>query len=431
MLATIPAFPMRPFLSFLHLNPVLAASAPRGGLLGWSSPVRADRPRSRQRARGLALLALPVVGVLGIWSAIRVFPGFGPALADGLRATIGSEAVTALEELSAEAEDRLRLAVDRSGARGLSDVTPEEVVALSRQAPAEPDPRVDAAPAFRPRDVGPLFPAVASPEDGQWQPVPVATGEGEPLHRTLVHPDPKRPYAELFVFALDLSRVKLHFVPGSREPKGLPGAQTALPRPGRVPEGELGTLIAAFNGGFKSEHGQFGMQANGVEIAPPRPGSCTVAASADGALRIGTWSSLRAQSSSFTDWRQTPACMVENGALHPGLTGDSTRWGATIDGDTVIRRSAVGLDRERRTLFVAISNATTARALATGMMHVGAHDVAQLDVNHSYPRFVLYRHDGAEGVTAMTAVKGFSVDRDAYVGRASPRDFFYVTVRPG
>lgn len=421
---------MRTPLHFLRLHPVLALHAAPGGLLGWASPIPPARPCSRRRARTLALLALPALCLVGVWSAIRVFPGFGPALADGLRATIGSEAVTALEELGAEAEDRLRLALDRSGARGLSDVTPEEVAALSRRAPAEPAQRVVAVPAFRPRDVGPLFPAVASPEDGQWQPVPVATGEGAPLHRTLIHPDPKRPYAELFVFALDLSQVKLHFVPGSHEPKGLPGAQAALPRPGRIPARELGTLIAAFNGGFKSEHGQFGMQADGFEIAPPKPGSCTVAANAEGALRIGTWSNLRAESASFTDWRQTPACMAENGALHPGLTGDSTRWGATIDGDTVIRRSAVGLDRERRTLFVAISNATTARAIATGMMHVGAHDVAQLDVNYSYPRFVLYRHEGAAGVTAMTAVKGFSVDRDAYVGRASPRDFFYVTARP-
>ncbi len=419
-----PRLPMKTPLAPLPAAPdAHGAPTAHGGLFGWAAPVPPTRLRPRRRALGLAAAALPTVTVAGIWVAIRAFPGFGPALADTLRATVGSETVTTLEELSADVEDRVRLAVDRSEARGLSDATPEEVVALARQAPAEPVPE-----AFRPRDVGPMFPTAAAPGDGQWQPVPTAHGAGDPLQRTLIHPDPQRPYAELFVFALDLSRVRLHFVPGSREPKGVPGAEAALPRPGRVPEGDLGGLVAAFNGGFKSEHGQFGMQASGIQIAPPRPGSCTLAAEADGTLHIGTWSTLQPRAPSFTDWRQTPACMAEGGSLHPGLTGDSTRWGATIEGGTVIRRSAVGLDRDRRLLFVGISNATTARALATGMMHAGAHDVAQLDVNYSYPRFVLYRHDDAQSVTAMTAVKGFSVDADAYVGKPSARDFFYVTV---
>jgi hypothetical protein len=74
-----------------------------------------------------------------------------------------------------------------------------------------------------------------------------------------------------------------------------------------------------------------------------------------------------------------------------------------------------------------ISIATTARALATGMQHAGAHDVAQLDVNHSYPKFVLYRGGAGE---ALTAVRGFMVDRDEYVRKPSTRDFFYVTVKP-
>jgi hypothetical protein len=405
-------------------RPVVPNAA--AGLFGWVSPSLPARPRPSHRRWGFLALAVPAVAVAGTWLGIRAFPGFGPALADGLRATIGSEAVTQLEELSAGVEDRVRQTVDHSAARGLSESTPEEMVALAREVEPEPE-----KVAFRPRDVGAMFDGVASPEDGAWVPVPMEQGSGDLVHRTIVHPDPKRAYAELFVFALDLSRVRLHFVPGSHEPKGMSGAASRLGRTGRVPEGELGHLIAAFNGGFKYEHGNFGMQANGIEIAPPKAGACTVAAAGDGSLRIGTWSALSPAASSFTDWRQTPACMAEGGELHPGLRGDSTNWGATIDGETVIRRSAIGLDRDHRTLYVAISNATTARALALGMLHVGAQDIAQLDVNYSYPKFVLYRHGEGGGLTAMTAVKGFDVDRDAYVGRASARDFFYVTATEG
>jgi hypothetical protein len=95
----------------------------------------------------------------------------------------------------------------------------------------------------------------------------------------------------------------------------------------------------------------------------------------------------------------------------------------------VIRRSAVGLSADRRTLFVGISNSTTARALATGMQHAGAEDVAQLDVNFSYPRFLLYQQNEESGeLSAFGAVKGQLYEPNEYLGRPSTRDFFYVTL---
>jgi hypothetical protein len=123
--------------------------------------------------------------------------------------------------------------------------------------------------------------------------------------------------------------------------------------------------------------------------------------------------------------------MLEGGELHPGLrSGTTTNWGATIDGDTVIRRSAIGLDAARATLYVAISNFTTARALALGMAHVGAVDVAQLDVNHSFPKLVLFRPDSKSGkLVGSVAVDGFLYTEGEYLERASSRDFFYVTRR--
>ncbi len=84
----------------------------------------------------------------------------------------------------------------------------------------------------------------------------------------------------------------------------------------------------------------------------------------------------------------------------------------------MIRRSAAGLGADQRTLYVGISNSTTARALALGMQQVGAVSVAQLDVNHSFPRFLLYTA-GPTGLTAQGAVKGLLYEKDEYLGRAS------------
>ena len=90
-------------------------------------------------------------------------------------------------------------------------------------------------------------------------------------------------------------------------------------------------------------------------------------------------------------WRQTPGCMVELGKLHPGLAADdNTYWGSTIEGSTVIRRSAIGVSEDGRVLYVGIGDSTTAPAIARAMKHAGAHSIAQLDVNWSYPKFLLY-----------------------------------------
>lgn len=387
---------------------------------GWSNslPPLGARPRWLLRA---ALLSIAMIAAS--WVAIRTVPWFGPLVADSLRAAIGSGTVTKLEEVVAAVEDRVQHAASDGKARTLSESTPPELLI------AEPSrPELPGAPLSKPANVGALYPAVASAEDGVWQPVLTRSGEPGILHRTIVHPDPERSYAELFVFALNLSSVRVHAVAGSIEPKSDSNA-TGEGRPGVVPEAARARLVAAFNGGFKAEHGHFGMMVDGRELLAPKPKSCTFAASSDGAVHIGTWSGIAPRAGGFSFWRQTPPCMVEDGVLHAGLrSADSTNWGATLEGKTVIRRSAVGLSRDGKTLFVGISNSTTARALALGMQHVGSVSVAQLDVNFSYPRFLLYREDAETGtLTARGAVKGLLYRTDEYLGRASTRDFFYVT----
>jgi len=403
---------MRALSSALSSLPRLAQETPMLG--GWSTPTKAPSRPSRW------LTALALLGATGLCAgflAIKHVPWFGPFVADHLRSMVGSERVTALEETVAGVEDRVQHAVSDGRARSLTDATPPEL--LSAVAP----PKDEAA---GPRALGALYTQTASAEDGVWQAVSTRAGQRGAIYRTIVHPDAERSYAELFVFALDLSKVSVHAVAGSIEPKSADPAPDVA-RPGIVPEAERDELIAAFNGGFKAEHGQFGMMAAGAELLAPKPRSCTFAASADGRLRIAPWSSL-ADTSGLTWWRQTPGCMLQDGQLHPGLRAeDSRNWGATLEGKTVIRRSAVGLSADARTLFVGISNSTTARALALGMQHAGARDVAQLDVNFSFPRFLLYREAEAGRLNAVGAVKGLLYQKDEYVGRASTRDFFYVT----
>jgi hypothetical protein len=307
---------------------------------------------------------------------------------------------------------------------GVIPALPPLPVGLPAELPSEPE-----LPAFRPHAVGPMHAEVEAPGDGRWVVLPEdAPLEDALMYKTLLHPDTERAWAELFVVALDLRRIRLHFVPGTQEPQPTVAGALELQRPGRVPDELHGAVIAAFNGGFKTEHGHYGSSVGGVTLVPPLEGTCTIVALKDDALRIGTWRKLAEQVQDATWWRQTPDCMYEDGKINPRLAGGYVRkWGSTLDGETVIRRSAIGVDAAGTTLFVGISNHTTAPAIARGMHHAGAATVAQLDINFSYPKFVTFRESRVSRLrVAVPLAEGFEYSEHEYLRKPSARDFFYV-----
>lgn len=358
---------------------------------------------------------------IGSSAAIRAFPAFGPFVADSLRALIGVDNTIALEEAAASVDDevhQLTASAPRDSA---------QVLAVR----AAPSPTGEKG--FSPASLTPMHSEAAAPSDGQWVPIKAESerpGDAPRMFLTLIHPDAHRRYAELFVIALDARRVKLHAVPGTEEPlNGTPDAERYA-RSGLVGEKDRGALLAAFNGGFKTVHGKFGMQVDGVTLAPARDGACTVGVGGDGRVAIGTWSSHDLGSGGWQFWRQTPACLYQNGTMHAGLKIDSTRaWGAALKGDTVIRRSAIGTSPDGRTLYFGLGNALTARSLAEGMHWVGAGDVAQLDINFSYPKFVLFDQRASGPLQAKSLLDGFVVRAGDYVRTPNTRDFFYLTAQ--
>ena len=61
------------------------------------------------------------------------------------------------------------------------------------------------------------------------------------------------------------------------------------------------------------------------------------------------------------------------------------------------------------------------------MYHAGAVTVGQLDVNWSYPKFLLFEPKEAGGPRkAVALAEGFEFDEEDYIRKKSLRDFFYV-----
>ncbi|WP_438001814.1 hypothetical protein WMF26_21070 [Sorangium sp. So ce185] len=400
---------------------------------GHSAPQRPDALQRRRRLRRWVLGSLAVSGLagVGLWIAVHRIPWMGPLVANGLRSVIGAENVTALEETAYGVEDRVHQLLRKNE-------PPKTYWEVPEPAPAPAAPAAEAsaavvAAAFRPKDVGPSHAAWPAPGDGQWVPIVDRARPGDPprLYKTLIHPDPHRSWAELFIVAVDLSGVDVHLMAGSREPAATTEEGKTYERPAKIPEADHERLLAAFNGGFMTEHGQWGMRIDGVTLVRPRENGCTLALHGDGRMQIAPWARMAAEEGAMRWWRQTPSCMVDEGELHPALRVPEVRnWGATLDGNTVIRRSAVGLDRDGKVLFVAISNHTTAPAIALGLRHVGATAVAQLDVNWSYPKFLLYEPGEGGALMPVALASGFEFSEDEYIRKRSLRDFFYLTRKP-
>ncbi len=376
------------------------------------------------------------VAVALLWWAVHRYDWMGPLVANGLRSVIGVGAVAKLEDVVYAVEDRYnRLARGHEAPKSYWAV-PAASAAVAKVAPAPtaaPSASVatPALPPFHPADPGPALKSWSAPGDGLWVPIndPRRPGEAPYMLKTLLHPDKDRGWAEVFVVAVDLRRVTLHVVAGTQEPKADNEAAEKLERPAVIPAADHEELLAAFNGGFMTEHGGYGMRQGDVTIVAPKPKACTIAVYKDGGLRIAPWTELEPDAPSMLWFRQAPECMVKGGKLHPGIiyVSGNRKWGATLDGETVIRRSGIGLNAARDVLYVSITNHTNARVLAEGLRHAGAADIAQLDVNWSYPKFVLFEPKEPGGPRkAVALASGFEFSEDEYIRKRSRRDFFYL-----
>lgn len=320
----------------------------------------------------------------------------------------------------------------------VSRPAPSNTPSPSAPEPAAPPPAptptlaLDPGPAFPPPSFEAPEPKTAKPGDGAWTPL-VADAAGKPplLVRTTVHPDPSDPHMYAAIVAIDRRRVDLRFIAGTEEP-----ASTSVPRehrPGVIPAADHPDLLAVFNGGFMAKHGGWGMRIGADSFLPPKDEACTVAFVNDGSLRIRTWTALAPAAATIDAFRQTPPCLLEQGALHPTLEADpkTRRWGTSETGELAIRRSALGLDASGKTLIYGLGEWITPRGLAAAMKAAGAVDAAELDVNWSYTRFLLYgpTKPGEAPEVSETLVPKLKHATRGYVVKPSDRDFFYLLRR--
>ncbi|HVY45236.1 MAG TPA: hypothetical protein VHB21_05115, partial [Minicystis sp.] len=108
-------------------------------------------------------------------------------------------------------------------------------------------------------------------------------------------------------------------------------------------------------------------------------------------------------------------------------------WSASETGAYDVRRSALGVDASGTIAFFGLGEWVTPHDLADAMKAAGARDAAQLDINWSYTRFLLFGRPPPEHRLQVveTLVPKLKFTPFGYVEKPAERDFFYVTRAKG
>jgi hypothetical protein len=321
---------------------------------------------------------------------------------------------------------------------GLTPIGEPVPIATASSSPSHAAPSGSAS-AGSPRTAHPVFPPapIEPPEavskrdaDGKWTLLPAGGIEPSPFAMTVIHPHPTSPLIELAIAAIDLSRVELHLNPGKDEPQS--SEVDAKDRSGLVPADEIGRLVALTNGGFKARHGNHGMKIGDVEFLPPIDGSCTLAVTRSGEVKIASWSRLAPEAADIAWFRQGAPCLVEDGAVGPQVSQpfDVRVWGASQEGDRAIRRSAYALSSDPRILYFAIGNQVDPQLFASALAKLGMKAACQFDINYSYVRFVTFERNAAGDLVASNnLMKDLKYTKGEGLKFGSSRDFFYFLAR--
>jgi len=397
------------------------------------------------------LIALGIISAIMLLSGgvtsytVSQRPELGAQIADVLRSVFGDQTVARLETFIFQVQDNARKLEYQ--ATGKQPVSPWSLTPIPPQI-VEVTPSLPAATpnAPQPKSVLPIqaninLVGVTWPppniinrrglleDEGIWTPYIYDSAGRIAAYRTFLQPDKERPYVVTAIVVFNLSVTRLGYVPGTVEP-----ASTAkMFRPGAIPneDRQPGVLLAAFNGGFQTRHGNFGVMHDGVVLVPPRPDVATLTLYHDGRLSITPWDVKLYDTKEVRTWRQNAAILIQNYEINPDSTDKNKlldNWGGNVNDvvgvEVVTWRSGIGLSANKQFLYYAAGPGLTVHTLANMFKTIGAKDAMQLDINPYWVQFV-----SVSAVNNQLKANPLLPEMSGYVERylgAYTGDYFYV-----
>jgi len=278
------------------------------------------------------------------------------------------------------------------------------------------------------------------PGEGEWE-VPKqpwikklpTMGETPPsgFYRTFVRTDEERPYSRVLLVAMDMRQFDLEMEAGSEDPKPLTGP----PGAGRIPRDPaiFTRVAAAFNGGFKTEHGSYGMMLNRRVLLPPVPGAATIILTKDARFGMGSWGTNKetggiagVENADILSFRQNLDPLLDGDKVNPA---GRTQWGFTLPGTSMqTERSGICVT-DAGHLIYAWGDDVSATTLGKAMKLAGCIYGMHLDMNPHHTGFLftnITELRGRKYNSELLSAK-MEIDNARYIEYA-PKDFFYLTL---
>lgn len=278
----------------------------------------------------------------------------------------------------------------------------------------------------------------AEPGEGEWLPVrdpvlrtssAIIAGDGQAppayFYKTFIRPDPQRPYAKVWLIAMDMRQLTLGMQAGFEDPE----PATGPPGEGHLPEdaATVSRVVATFNGAFKSTHGKYGMMVNRRVLLPPIAEAATVAITADNQVAFGSWPTSTAIPDDLISFRQNLDPLIEDGKLNPS---GRQIWGWQLQGRSVMTERTALCSTDSGHAIYAWAEEIDGHILGAALKSAGCNYGIHLDMNPGHCGLIYTRVNDVRrrDVQVKRAVDKMSVVPDRYV-RWSPKDFFYVMLR--
>ncbi len=299
-----------------------------------------------------------------------------------------------------------------------------------------------------------IDPSAAGEDGGYWPPQPVPSlykspeeGEGvwvpferpwlrkipgapTPFYQTFVRPDVERPYSKIILVAMDTRQLDFDMEAGTEDPKPTVGAfhgTGRLPRDTNVAK----HAVAAFNGGFKTEHGHYGMMLRKHILLPPIPTAASAVVMDDGRFGMGAWSPTKDVPDGIFSYRQNMDPLIDGGIINPR---HRNAWGAVLPGQPKMvgqqtERSGLCITKAKHLLYV-WGDDVGPEQLGKGMQLAGCDFGMHLDMNPHHTGFVFMTFDDAQYKTGKSEVLTplMAVSNRRYIDYA-PKDFFFALMR--
>ncbi len=389
-----------------------AVGAALGALSVWTFALVPSRRRVRRRRsthRRRVALAVSAVALIGLVPVGRSYGGYLTAPGD---VGVDQRTIEWLRDVG------LGPFVDRAESWWLWHHLPSTTATIS----ALPDVGIDLGPvngaAALPVVAAPISPTL--PGEGVWRTAASDAAGVVQIATTTFRPDPAHPSLVAGVAWIDHLTTRLDLIAGTMQPGGGAGPAGAT-----VPTAQLGSLLAAFNSGYKMRDTPGGALVEGRQVRAMVAGVATVGIRADGTARVGEWGRDLTAADGFVALRQNLHLMVDGGRTVPGLAGNTGgRWG-TVRNGLPTWRSGLGISAGGDLVYVA-GDQLTLGVLGDALVRVGAVRAMELDIHDGMVTFNLFSHDPA--LVGHKLLPDMPKPADRYL-RPDWRDFFTVTSR--